>query len=79
MLEHGGALRTAVAHYGLPLGDWLDLSTGINPHGWPAPLVAYLDQRRAAFAHLAWDLGLDVHAGADGAPVIARTAVYATC
>ena len=48
-------------------------------HGWPAPLVAYLDQRRAAFAHLAWDLGLDVHAGADGAPVIARTAVYATC
>lgn len=37
MLEHGGALRAAVARYGLPPGDWLDLSTGINPHGWPAP------------------------------------------
>ncbi|MBK9030483.1 MAG: hypothetical protein IPL61_03945 [Myxococcales bacterium] len=48
-------------------------------HGWPAPLVAYVDARRARLAHLAWDLGLDVHAGADGAPVIARTAVHATC
>jgi hypothetical protein len=48
-------------------------------HGWPAPLVTYLDQRRARFAHLAWDLGLDVHAGADGAPIIARTALHAAC
>lgn len=37
MLEHGGALRAAVAHYGLPLDNWLDLSTGINPNGWPVP------------------------------------------
>lgn len=39
MLEHGGALRIAVTRYGLPLGDWLDLSTGINPNGWPAPTI----------------------------------------
>lgn len=39
MLEHGGALRIAVARYGLPLGDWLDLSTGINPNGWPTPII----------------------------------------
>ncbi|MEY2631399.1 MAG: hypothetical protein RIR00_53 [Pseudomonadota bacterium] len=37
MLEHGGALRRAAAHYGRPLADWLDLSTGINPQGWPVP------------------------------------------
>ena len=37
MLEHGGALRAAVARYGIPLDDWLDLSTGIHPHGWPPP------------------------------------------
>ncbi|MFO1372043.1 MAG: threonine-phosphate decarboxylase CobD [Candidatus Competibacteraceae bacterium] len=37
MLEHGGALRAAAARYGIPLGDWLDLSTGINPQGWPVP------------------------------------------
>lgn len=39
MLEHGGALRAAAARYGIPLGDWLDLSTGINPQGWPVPAV----------------------------------------
>ncbi|WP_153114670.1 threonine-phosphate decarboxylase CobD [Rhodocyclus tenuis] len=37
MLEHGGRLRQAAAHYGIPLADWLDLSTGINPLGWPVP------------------------------------------
>jgi len=35
MLEHGGNLRDAARHYGRD--DWVDLSTGINPHGYPAP------------------------------------------
>jgi cobalamin biosynthetic protein CobC len=39
LLEHGGARRAAAARYGIPLGDWLDLSTGINPQGWPVPAV----------------------------------------
>lgn len=39
MLEHGGRLREAAAHYGIPLADWLDLSTGINPVGWPVPAI----------------------------------------
>jgi len=39
MLEHGGRLRRAAQHYGIPLSDWLDLSTGINPHAWPVPPV----------------------------------------
>jgi cobalamin biosynthetic protein CobC len=33
MLEHGGRLRAAAQHYGIPLADWLDLSTGLAP--WP--------------------------------------------
>ena len=37
MLEHGGRLREAAAHYNLPLENWLDLSTGINPEAWPVP------------------------------------------
>lgn len=37
MLDHGGRLREAAARYDIPLNDWLDLSTGINPHGWPVP------------------------------------------
>ncbi|MFC5299737.1 threonine-phosphate decarboxylase CobD [Azospira restricta] len=37
MLEHGGRLRLAAAQWGIPLADWADLSTGINPQGWPVP------------------------------------------
>lgn len=37
MLEHGGRLRAAAREYGIPSADWLDLSTGINPQGWPVP------------------------------------------
>lgn len=36
-LHHGGRLREAANCYGIPLGQWLDLSTGINPVGWPVP------------------------------------------
>lgn len=39
MLEHGGQLRTAAARYGIPLKDWLDLSTGINPIPFAPPPV----------------------------------------
>lgn len=36
-LHHGGRLREAAERYAIPLGEWLDLSTGINPLGWPVP------------------------------------------
>lgn len=36
-LHHGGRLRQAARDYGIPLQQWLDLSTGINPRGWPVP------------------------------------------
>lgn len=37
MLEHGGRLHEAARRYCIPVRDWLDLSTGINPRGWPVP------------------------------------------
>jgi cobalamin biosynthesis protein CobC len=37
MLEHGGKLREAARRYGR--SDWLDLSTGLNPNGYPAPAL----------------------------------------
>lgn len=37
MLEHGGSINNAAQHYGIPANQWLDLSTGINPNGWPVP------------------------------------------
>jgi len=39
MLEHGGRLRAAARRYGIAEAAWLDLSTGINPHGWPVPAL----------------------------------------
>lgn len=39
-LHHGGRLREAATRYDIPLKEWLDLSTGINPHGWPVPLLS---------------------------------------
>lgn len=35
MLEHGGRLAAASRQFGIPLECWLDLSTGINPAGYP--------------------------------------------
>ena len=35
--EHGGQLHRAAARYGIPVTDWLDLSTGISPWSWPVP------------------------------------------
>lgn len=32
---HGGRLAEAMAHFGAGDAPWIDLSTGINPHGWP--------------------------------------------
>lgn len=35
MLEHGGKLAAAAREHGIPLERWIDLSTGINPMGYP--------------------------------------------
>ena len=40
MPEHGGNLLEAARRYAIPAVDWLDLSTGINPHAYPVPSVA---------------------------------------
>ncbi len=39
LLEHGGKLHRAAFQYNIPLENWLDLSTGINPNGWPVPAI----------------------------------------
>ncbi len=39
MLEHGGHLIDAAKKYSIPLQQWIDLSTGINPNGWPIPEI----------------------------------------
>lgn len=64
-LAHGGRLKRAAAHYGIPLDRWLDLSTGINPVGWPVPAIPDAVWQRLPEG----DDGLDVCARAwAGAP-----------
>ncbi|RLU00400.1 threonine-phosphate decarboxylase CobD [Ketobacter sp.] len=36
---HGGRLLAAAEQFRIPLNDWLDLSTGINPTSWPVPAL----------------------------------------
>ncbi|WP_345813180.1 threonine-phosphate decarboxylase CobD [Paraburkholderia sp. PREW-6R] len=38
-IRHGGNLHEAAQLYRIPYEQWLDLSTGINPHGYPVPPV----------------------------------------
>lgn len=46
-MQHGGDLALAIDRYGGTEEDWLDLSTGINPHAYPVPepLAAEVWQR----------------------------------
>lgn len=46
MLEHGGRLQRAARERGIPLADWLDLSTGISPFAWPVPAIPRRAWRR---------------------------------
>ncbi len=39
MPDHGGGILRASRLYGIPVESWLDLSTGLNPQGWPVPAV----------------------------------------
>lgn len=39
MLDHGGGILAAAQRYGIAPADWLDLSTGLNPQGWPVPAI----------------------------------------
>lgn len=39
LLSHGGGVERAAQSYGIALENWLDLSTGINPVGWPVPVI----------------------------------------
>ncbi|CAM2151430.1 Threonine-phosphate decarboxylase [Pararobbsia alpina] len=38
-VPHGGNLNEAIRRYGIAREHWCDLSTGINPHGYPIPAI----------------------------------------
>lgn len=45
MLEHGGRLREAAAYWGIPLADWVNLSTGIAPWSYTVSIAGAAWQR----------------------------------
>jgi len=51
VLEHGGNLTRAAAQYGIPLAYWLDISTGINPNGYPVLDIPSLLWQRLPLAN----------------------------
>lgn len=38
-ITHGGRLEAASRLFGIPVEQWLDLSTGISPYSWPVPTL----------------------------------------
>lgn len=40
-IQHGGNLREAAMLYNIPLENWIDLSTGINPNAWFPPEIPH--------------------------------------
>lgn len=38
-LSHGGNILAMAEKYNIPKEQWLDLSTGLNPNGWPVPVI----------------------------------------
>lgn len=66
-ISHGGQLDKAVAQFGGEPADWLDLSTGINPNGYPvADLDSDIWSRLPDRA--AWDATAEAVRKAYGAP-----------
>lgn len=70
MLEHGGKLIQAARRYNIPVEEWVDLSTGLNPLPWPVSRVP-MD----AWSHLPDDdddlmkVACDYYDGKQGLPV----------
>ncbi len=82
--DHGGGLDAAIAHHGGRRGDWLDLSTGINPvpyrvdeipdEAWTAlPDTGSMDRLLSA-ARRFWQVpdGAEIIAAAGASALIAR-------
>lgn len=70
---HGGRLTDAMAQFGMGDAPWIDLSTGINPHGWPGADNLAMDWQALPDAGALDDLeaAAAAHFGTDRAHVCA--------
>lgn len=49
-IRHGGGIDIAARTYGIPASDWIDLSTGINPVGYPVGSISTAQWQRLPLA-----------------------------
>lgn len=73
MLEHGGNLIQAAKRYDRPVAQWLDLSTGINPRGWPVPGIPEVAWKRLPEAQDGLEQAAEVYYGCQGLLPVAGT------
>jgi cobalamin biosynthetic protein CobC len=79
-IEHGGALDKAIARFGGMPGDWLDLSTGINPEHYPLPDIPAEVWNRLPDDRLllgTCKLARDYYGLPEGAPIVAAPGTQA--
>ncbi|TSP12350.1 threonine-phosphate decarboxylase CobD [Cupriavidus campinensis] len=78
-IRHGGNLLAAARRYGRPVAEWLDLSTGINPDGYPVPpLPAEVWQRLPQDDDALADIAARAYGGAHALPVAGSQAAIRT-
>ena len=68
---HGGRIDAAARLYPLAPRPWIDLSTGINPLGWPVPQIALARYQRLPLASEISDM-VEAAAGFYGLPANAE-------
>ncbi len=78
-IRHGGNLLAAARRYGRLVAEWLDLSTGINPNGYPVPpLPAEVWQRLPQDDDALADIAARAYGGAQALPVAGSQAAIRT-
>jgi cobalamin biosynthetic protein CobC len=63
---HGGNLHQAASQYDIPLSDWIDLSTGINPVAYPIPDIEASVFQRLPYPSDAFESAILRYYGAEG-------------
>lgn len=62
-LPHGGNLFLASQTYGIPVAEWLDLSTGINPRAYPIDALSSWDFQRMPYVSAEFDAARTAYYG----------------
>jgi len=65
-LIHGGDLISASAQYGIPVEQWLDLSTGINPVPYPVPEISEHCFQQLPYQSVEFKAAVKSYYGAEG-------------